>query len=119
MTFSIVNANDQAQPVADLKIDGLPQPKKGRATLLWLMIGDAGGIPMSTPLVPDENGSVSGALAVPAEIASSFSGRITTVKISDSDVKEVTEAAADAVKSDALVLGFTGDELASGDVPAA
>jgi hypothetical protein len=119
VTFSIVNANEQAQPVADLKIDGVPQPKKGKATLLWLMIGPNGGVPMGTPLVPDKNGTVSGALAIPPEIASSFSGQITDVKISVSDVKEVTEAASQAVEDGAFVLGFSGDELATGKVPQA
>jgi len=117
VTFSVVNANDQAQAVADVELQGLPQPRKGEALLLWLMVGENGGFPLGTPLAPDENGNVSGALAVPGDVASTFSGQFTSVKVSRSNIGEVTDDAAEAVKQGALVLGFSGDELASGEIP--
>lgn len=117
VTFSIVNSNDQAQAVADVRLQGLPQPKKGEAELLWLMVGENGGFPLGTPLAPDENGNVSGSIAVPGDIASSFSGQFTGVKVSRSNIEQVTKDAAEAVKQGAQLLGFSGDELASGEIP--
>ena len=117
VTFSIVNSNDQAQAVADVQLQGLPQPEKGEAELLWLMVGDNGGFPLGTPLAPDENGNVSGSIAIPGDVASSFSGQFTGVKVSRSNIDQVTKDAAEAVKNGALVLGFSGEELASGEIP--
>ncbi len=116
VTFSIVNGASQAQPVAEVDLDGIPAPTDAKATLMWIMVGDSAGYPLSTPLVPDKNGSVSGSVAIPADISSIFSGQVTAVRVSSSNIKDVQAAVKQALKEGGALLPFTGKELAEGKI---
>ena len=69
------------QLYVDLDLQGLdPKPVEGTTYLLWLMIGDTAGYPISSPLEPDENGNFSGRLAVPTAVALSVGGQAKSVR---------------------------------------
>lgn len=116
VTFSVINGASQAQPVAEVDLDGVPAPTDEEATLMWIMVGDSAGYPLSTPLVPDKNGSVAGTIAIPGEISSIFSGQVTAIRISSSNIKDVQDAVKQVLKENGALLPFTGKELAEGEV---
>lgn len=116
VTFSIINGANQSQPVAELDLDGVPPPTDEEATLMWIMVGDTAGYPLSTPLVPDKNGSISGSIAIPADISSIFSGQVTSIRISSSKIKDVQDAVKQALNEGGALLPFTGEELAEGKI---
>lgn len=119
--FGLVN--DQ-QLYVDVDLQGLdPTPPTDSTYFLWLMVGDSAGYPINnptqSPIAPDQNGAYSGRIAVPGPIATTVGGKATSVRVSLSDVPELAAAAKKAAKENALVLGFVGTELASGEIPLA
>lgn len=118
--FGIAN---QSQLFVDVNLKGLVAPKRGDALLVWLMVGPAGGYPINnpveTPIAPDQNGNFSGSIAVPSAIALTVGDQATSVKVSSSSIKDIAKAAQAAAQSQAPILGFQGQELASGDIPLA
>ncbi len=116
VTFSIVNVSNQPQPIADVELDGIPAPTDETAALMWIMVGDNAGFPLNTPLVPNKNGSVSGSIAIPADISSIFSGQVTAIRISSSNIKDVVDAAKQVGREGGALLPFTGKELAEGEI---
>ena len=108
------------QLYVDLKLSGLdPKPAEGTTYLLWLMLGDSAGYPISSPLTPDENGNYSGRLAVPTAVAVSVGGQAKYVKVSASPINELRKRVKAAEKQKAPILAFTGTELANGKIPLA
>lgn len=109
-----------SQLYVDLDLQGLdPKPAAGTTYLLWLMLGDEAGYPISMPLTPDENGNFSGRLAVPTAVAVSVGGQAKLVKVSASPIDELRKRVKVAEKQKAPILAFTGTELASGKIPLA
>ncbi len=108
------------QLYVDLDLQGLdPKPEEGTTYLLWLMIGDVAGYPISSPLEPDENGNFSGRLAVPTAVALSVGGQAKSVKVSASPIDELRQGIKRAAQEQAPILNFIGTELAAGDIPLA
>ena len=108
------------QLYVDLDLQGLdPKPEEGTTYLLWLMIGDVAGYPISSPLEPDENGNFSGRLAVPTAVALSVGGQAKSVKVSASPIDELRQAIKRAAQDQAPILNFIGTELAAGEIPLA
>ena len=108
------------QLYVDLDLQGLdPKPADGTTYLLWLMIGDTAGYPISSPLEPDENGNYSGRLAVPTAVALSVGGQAKSVKVSASPITQLRKRVKTAAEQEAPILPFTGSELASGKIPLA
>lgn len=104
------------QVYVDVSVDGLdPDPPKRNAYLLWLMVGDGGGLPLQAPLTPDQNGSFSGRLAVPSAIAFTAD----SVRVSETAISAIQAAAKNAVEQKVPIVPFVGDELASGNIPLA
>jgi hypothetical protein len=109
-----------SQLYVDLKLSGLdPKPAEGTTYLLWLMLGDSAGYPISSPLTPDENGNFSGRLAVPTAVAVSVGGQAKFVKVSASPIDELRKRVKAAAEQKAPILAFTGTELANGKIPLA
>lgn len=106
------------QVYVDVDVSGLdPSPPKGTTYLLWLMIGGTGGFPLQTPLTPDQNGGFSGRIAVPTAIAYTVGRQADSVKVSSTPIADIKAVAAKAVKQQVPIVPFTGDELATGDIP--
>ncbi len=115
VTFGVA---DGEQVYADVDVDGLdPEPAKGTANLLWLMIGESGGFPLQTPLVPDRNGSFSGRIAVPTAIAFTVGRQADSLRVSTTPLGAIRTAAEKAIEQQVPIIPFVGDELASGRIP--
>jgi len=115
VTFGVANGE---QVYADVDVDGLdPKPSKGTANLLWLMIGEGGGFPLQTPLVPDGNGSFSGRIAIPNAIAFTVGRQADSLKVSTTPLDTIRSAAERAIEQQVPIIPFVGDELASGKIP--
>lgn len=115
--FGIANGN---QLYADIQLNGLdPEAPRDQAVFMWLMLGEAGGYPISQPLEPDANGRFSGRIAVPTAVAATIAGQAQSVRISQSSIPELARAAQNAAEEQVPVVSFTGDLLAEGEIPAA
>lgn len=111
--FGIVNSS---QVVVDVDLNGLPQVSGDKVELAWLMVGSSGGYPINS-LDPDPSGNFSGSLAVPTAVASIVGSQATAVKISLSSKKETGKVIKQAATEQVPIVGFTGTELASGQIP--
>jgi hypothetical protein len=116
--FGIV---DQSQLYVDVSIDGLDPKaaKQDAGYFLWLMIGEQGGYPLPQPLTPDENGRVSGRIAVPTAVATTVAGQASSVNISLPPVDHLPAAPNPAARDQVPIVTFTGTELAAGKIPLA
>lgn len=115
--FGIV---DQSQLYVELELDGLdPEAARDSAYFFWLMLGDAGGYPLNTPLTPDQNGRFSGRIAVPPAVASTVAGQAELVKVSLTPVRDLAREAREAAEEQVPIVPFTGTDLASGKIPLA
>ena len=109
-----------SQLYVDLDLQGLdPKPAEGTTYLLWLMLGNSAGYPISMPLTPDANGNFSGRLAVPTAVAVTVGGQAKFVKVSASPIDELRKRVKAAAADKAPILAFTGTELANGEIPLA
>lgn len=114
-TFTLVNGQ---QLVVDVDVQGLdPSPPEGSTYLLWLLIGENAGYPISTPLRPNENGSLQSRIAVPTQIAVTFGSQASAVSISETKVSELRKEVKAAAEQQAPILPFVGTNLASGEIP--
>lgn len=114
-TFRLV---DDEQLVIDLEASGLdPEPAATDAYLLWLIIGERAGYPVSTPLQPDANGSFKNTITVPTAIAVTFGSQATAVRLSRTPLDELRREVRAAAKQEVPILPFVGTDLASGKIP--
>jgi hypothetical protein len=105
------------QLYVDADVQGLdPDLSDGSTYLVWLMVGDNAGYPIDS-LEPDENGSFSGRLAVPTPIAVAVGNQARSVVVSSTPVKQLQARIEQATREQVPILPFTGEELATGDIP--
>jgi hypothetical protein len=105
------------QLYVDVDVQGLdPNLDPGRSYLLWLMIGDSAGYPIDS-LQADANGGFSGRLSVPTPIAVAVGNQARSVRVSSTSVSDLQGEIKQAAKQKVPILPFTGDELATGDIP--
>ncbi len=108
---------DQQQLYVDVDVQGLdPNLDTGKSYLVWLMVGDSAGYPIDR-LDSDQNGGFSGRLSVPTPIAVAVGNQAKTVRISATPINQLQAEIKQATKQKVPILPFTGDELASGDIP--
>ncbi|MFN8112488.1 MAG: hypothetical protein U0R51_04740 [Solirubrobacterales bacterium] len=105
------------QLYVDVDVQGLdPNLETGKSYLLWLMVGDSAGYPIDR-LEADANGGFSGRLSVPTPIAVAVGNQAQSVRVSSTSVTDLQAEIKKATKQKVPILPFTGDELASGDIP--
>ncbi len=105
------------QLYVDADVQGLdPNIEDGKAYLLWLMVGDTAGYPIDS-LQADDNGGFSGRLSVPTPIAVAVGNQARSVRVSSTSVSDLQAEIEKAAKQKVPILPFSGDELASGDIP--
>jgi len=105
------------QLYVDVDVQGLdPELDSSESYLVWLMVGDTAGYPIDR-LEPDENGSFSGRLAVPSPIAVAVGNQAKSVRISSTPINRLQADIKQATKQKIPILPFSGDELASGEIP--
>ena len=108
---------DQQQLYVDVDVQGLdPNLDTGKSYLVWLMVGDSAGYPIDR-LDSDENGGFSGRLSVPTPIAVAVGNQARSVRVSSTSVDDLQAEIEQATKQKVPILPFTGDELATGDIP--
>ncbi|MCB0875646.1 MAG: hypothetical protein KDB46_05550 [Solirubrobacterales bacterium] len=107
----------EQQLYVDVDVQGLdPDLDSSRSYLMWLMVGDNAGYPIDR-ITADDNGSFSGRLSVPTPIAVAVGNQAQSVRVSATPIKELQAEIAQATKQKVPILPFTGDELASGEIP--
>ena len=105
------------QLYVDVDVQGLdPNLDSGDSYLLWLMVGDSAGYPIDS-LDPDENGGFSGRLSVPTPIAVAVGNQAQSVRVSSTSIDDLQAEIKQATKQKVPILPFTGDQLATGDIP--
>jgi transposase-like protein len=110
-------ANDQL--FIDLTLDGLdPKLSKGDVYVIWLMLNDDLGYPVSR-LAPDENGSVNSRLAVPTPVAAAVGANAKSVLVTQTSSTDLAAAIKEAVKASQPVVTVSGKRLAEGNIPLA
>jgi hypothetical protein len=103
----------------DLQIDGLqPEPPRGDVYVLWLMLSDQAGYPV-TILQPDDNGAVDDTYSVPTPIAVAVGSRARFVQVSQGPAEGLQEEIDQAVEENVPLVPFSGDLLARGRIPMA
>ncbi len=80
------------------------------------MVGDSAGYPIDR-LEADDNGSFSGRLSVPTPIAVAVGNQAQSVRVSATSVSALQSEIKQATKQKVPILPFTGDQLATGDIP--
>ena len=107
------------QLYVDLDLDGLdPDLDKKSAYVLWLMVDDSGGYPVSV-IAPDANGRVQDRLAVPGPVRDTVAGVAQSVRVSQSSVKRLSDDTKQAADTGVPLVPFSGDNLAAGEIPLA
>ncbi|HEX2389087.1 MAG TPA: hypothetical protein VHI96_08225 [Solirubrobacterales bacterium] len=105
------------QLYVDVDVQGLdPNLDTGKSYLLWLMVGDSAGYPIDR-LEADDNGSFSGRLSVPTPIAVAVGNQAQSVRVSATSVRALQSEIKQATQQKVPILPFTGDQLATGDIP--
>jgi hypothetical protein len=82
------------------------------------MLNDQGGYPVSI-VIPNENGSVQERYAVPTPVAVAIGSNARSVRISESPRKALEADINVAVEEGAPIVPFSGEALASGNIPLA
>ena len=80
------------------------------------MVGDSAGYPIDR-LEADDNGSFSGRLSVPTPIAVAVGNQAQSVRVSATSVSALQSEIKQATQQKVPILPFTGDQLATGDIP--
>jgi transposase-like protein len=110
-------ANDQL--FIDLAVNGLdPRLDRDSVYVVWMMLNDQGGYPVSI-VIPNENGSVQERYAVPTPVAVAIGSNARSVRISESPRKALEADINVAVEEGAPIVPFSGEALASGNIPLA
>jgi hypothetical protein len=105
------------QLYVDVDVQGLdPNLDPSKSYLLWLMVGDSAGYPIDK-LDADANGGFSGRLSVPTPIAVAVGNQAQSVRVSSTSISDLQAEIKQATKQKVPILPFTGDQLATGDIP--
>lgn len=101
----------------DLSLEGLdPSPKKGDVYVLWLMLSDTAGYPVSQ-LEPDQNGSIDERYPIPSAVAATIGPQAKLVEVSQGSSKELQGLIDKAIEEGAPLAPFSGTVLAKGEIP--
>jgi hypothetical protein len=105
------------QPYVDVAIRGLdPAPQK-ETYVVWLMLTEGKGYPLS-PIAVAENGTFSDRFSIPAAVLP-IVARVRFVDVSIAPVTTIRKLVTKAIKSTALVLDEPGEVVLRGRIPKA
>jgi len=105
------------QPYVNMEIDGLDPAPQGQTYVIWLMLTETQGYPLS-PIEVTQNGTFSDRFAIPSPILPVVA-RVRFVDVSIAPVKDVRRLVGDAIRDQALVLDKPGETVLLGEIPAA
>ena len=112
-TFGVAS---QDQPYVDLSLSGLNPPSEGETYVVWLLLTDDQGYPLS-PLEVSGEGEFSDRFPIP-QFAIPIASRARFVDISLSQNRSLLGDLQQAVKQQKPILGYQGDSVLRGEIPA-
>jgi hypothetical protein len=112
-TFGVASGD---QPYVQLDLSGLSPASEGQAYVLWLLLTEKQGYPLS-PLQPGTDGGFSDRFPVPA-IAIPIASRAREVDISLSENRSLLQNLERAVQGEEPILGYEGKSVLRGEIPA-
>jgi hypothetical protein len=105
------------QAFVDISIDGLDPAPNDQTYVVWLMLTDSQGYPLS-PIAVSENGSFSNRFSIPGAVLPVVA-RVQFVDVSIAPVKTIQKLVRDAIKNTALVIKEPGEVVLRGEIPKA
>jgi hypothetical protein len=112
-TFGLATGD---QPYVDLTLENLSTLPQDRTYVVWLLLSGNQGYPLS-PLQVSEDGSFSDRFPIP-QFAIPIASRARFVDISLSENRSLLEDLRKAVNQQRPILGYQGDSLLRGEIPA-
>jgi hypothetical protein len=103
------------QPFVDVAIEGLDPAPNDDTYVIWLMITDTEGYPLS-PIAVDENGTFADRYAIPSAVLP-LVARVQFVDVSIAPVKTIRKLVRQALEESALVLEEPGEVVLRGEIP--
>jgi hypothetical protein len=114
---ALFGLTDDDQPFLDLTIDGLDPAPNDQTYVVWLLLDEKQGYPL-TPLAVSENGSFQDRYAIPSAVLP-IVARVRFVNISIAPVDEVRKTVRAALNEEKLVVEKPGETVLAGTVPRA
>jgi hypothetical protein len=105
------------QPFVDVSIEGLDPAPSDKTYVIWLMLTDSQGYPLS-PINVSEGGSFSNRFSIPAAVLPVVA-RVQFVDVSIAPVETIQKLVRDAIKNTALVIKEPGEIVLRGEIPKA
>ena len=113
-TFGLATGD---QPYVDLNLSGLSPPQQGQTYVVWLLLTDDQGYPLS-PLQVSGEGAFSDRFPIP-QFAIPIASRARFVDVSLSENRSLLRDLRQAVQKQRPLLGYQGDSVLRGEIPAA
>ena len=110
--FGIATAD---QPYVDIAIEGLDPAPKDKTYVIWLMLNEAEGYPLS-PIAVNPQGRFGDRFSIPSAVLQ-IVARVQKVDVSIAPVKEIQDVVREAIDNTALVLEKPGQTVLEGAVP--
>jgi len=111
-TFGLATGD---QPFVEVSIDGLDPAPNGQTYVVWLMIDDKQGYPLS-PITVSGDGSFQNRFSIPSAVLP-LVARVQFVDVSIAPVKAVRKLVRDAIQNTQLVLKEPGELILRGEIP--
>lgn len=105
------------QPYVDLSVEGLDPAPKDQTYVVWLMLNDSQGYPLS-PIAVNQNGTYENRFSIPAAVLPVIA-RVRFVDVSIAPVDAIRQLVRDAINNTELVLDEPGTKILRGEIPAA
>jgi Anti-sigma-K factor rskA len=108
-----LTTNDQAY--VDIRLSGLDPAPQGQTYVVWLLLNEDQGYPLS-PIAVDDQGGFQDQFSIPSAVLPVIA-RVQLVDVSIAPVKEIRTLVEDAIENTRLVLEKPGETVLRGEVP--
>jgi Anti-sigma-K factor rskA len=105
------------QAYVDISISGLDQAPQGQTYVVWLLLNEDQGYPLS-PIAVSDQGTFEDRFSIPSAVLPVVA-RVRFVDVSIAPVKEIRTLVRDAIENTELVLQKPGETVLQGEVPRA
>ncbi len=113
-TFGLATGD---QPFVDISIQGLDPAPNDQTYVVWLMLTDTQGYPLS-PITVSDNGGFQNRFPIPSAVLP-LVARVQSVDVSIAPVDTIRQIVSDAIKNTSLVIEEPGDVVLRGEIPKA
>jgi hypothetical protein len=103
------------QPFVDVSIKGLDPAPEGQTYVVWLLLTDTQGYPLS-PIVVSDQGTFNDRFSIPSAVLPVVA-RVQLVDVSIAPVSKIRQLVKDAIQNTRLVLKKPGESVLQGQVP--